>query len=162
MSLLEDDWAGLNEELAEGNSIVAKLKSAEDQVTALKIALAESENVRKRMVRDAETNKKYASESFVKDLIGTLDNLERAMIASDSGPLATGVAATIEQFLSILKRHGVVKIACEVGAKFDENFHQAVTCQDSDLGSGLVIKVIQSGFLFHDRVMRPASVVVST
>ncbi len=147
-------------------AVRAKLDATEQQLANFKLAVADYENARKRTVRDAEINKKYAAESFARDLLSALDNLDRALgaakAAGDTGPLASGVAATAEQFLGVLKRHGVTRIECEPGTVFDENRHQAVMEQPStDVAPGQVVQVLQQGFLFHDRVLRPASVVVA-
>jgi len=102
----------------------------------------------------------------VRDLLAPLDNLARALDAAkragDTGPLATGVAATALQLLDALKRHGVTPIAVEPGAAFDPNLHQAVMQQpDSGFEPGHVVQVVQQGFALYDRVLRAASVIVA-
>ncbi len=148
------------------DAVRAKLDATEQQLANFKMAVADYENARKRTVRDAEVSKKYAAESFARDLLGALDNLDRALSAAktagDTGPLATGVAATAEQFLGVLRRHGVNRIECEPGTVFDPNLHQAVMEQpSSDVEPGQVVQVLQQGFVLHDRVLRPASVIVA-
>ncbi|MBA4188527.1 MAG: nucleotide exchange factor GrpE [Planctomycetaceae bacterium] len=154
-------------EATELDAVRAKLDATEQQLANFKLAVADYENARKRTVRDAEINKKYAAESFARDLLGALDNLDRALSAAkaagDTGPLATGVAATAEQFLGVLKRHGVTRIECDKGTVFDPNLHQAVMEQPStDVAPGEVVQVLQQGFQLHDRVIRPASVIVAS
>ena len=126
-----------------------------------KLRLADFENARKRLLRDAEVERKYAAEPLARDLLAALDNLDRALDAAkkagDTGPLATGVAATAAQFLDVLKRHGVTRIECGPGTAFDPNLHQAVMQQPTnDFEPGQVVQVLQQGFMLHDRVLRPA------
>ena len=152
---------------SELDEVRAKLDAAEQQLTNYKLVVADYENARKRTARDAEVTKKYAAESFARDLLGALDNLDRALgaakAAGDNGPLATGVAATAEQFLAALRRHGVTRIECGPDTPFDPNLHQAVMEQPSaDVAPGHVVQVLQQGFQFHDRVLRPTSVVVAS
>jgi molecular chaperone GrpE len=145
----------------------AKLDAVEQDLNNHKLQLAEHVNARKRLLRDVEVEKKYAAEPLVRDLLAALDNLDRAIAAAKSageaGPLVTGVSATAAQFLDVLRRHGVTRIECEPGTVFDPNLHQAVMQQPSaDFEPGQVVQVLQQGFLIHDRVLRPASVIVAT
>lgn len=150
----------------EVEALRARLDAAEQQLANYKLVVADYENARKRTTRDAETAKKYACESFARDLLAALDNLDRALgaakAAGDTGPLASGVSATADQFLAALRRHGVTRIECGPGSAFDTNLHQAVMEQPSpDFGPGQVVQVLQHGFLLHDRVLRPTSVIVA-
>ena len=145
----------------------ARLAVAEGAVENYKLIVADYENARKRALRDADLVKKYAAEGLVRDLLAALDNLDRALAASkqagESGPLATGVAATAAQFLDVLKRHGINRIACDPGTPFDPNLHEAVKMQPTnDHAPGEVVFVLSQGFTLHDRVIRPATVVVAT
>jgi len=144
----------------------AKLEATEQELNNYKLRLADYENARKRLLRDAEVERKYAAEPLARDLLAALDNLERALgaakAAGDQGPLATGVSATAAQLLDALRRHGVTRIDCGPGTVFDPNLHQAVMQQPTaDFEPGQVVQVLQQGFLIHDRVLRPASVVVA-
>jgi molecular chaperone GrpE len=151
---------------AELEAVRAKLNSTEQELNNYKLRLADFENARKRLLRDAETEKKYAAESLTRDLLAALDNLDRALsvakAAGDKGPLVAGVSATASQFLDILRRYGVTRIECPPGTAFDPNLHQAVMEQPTrDFEPGQVVQVLQQGFLLHDRVLRPASVIVA-
>jgi molecular chaperone GrpE len=144
----------------------AKLAATEQELNNYKLRLADFENARKRLLRDAETERKYAAEPFARDLLAALDNLERALEASkttgDAGALAAGVAATLTQILDVLKRYGVTRIDCAPGTDFDPNLHQAVMQQPTnDFEPGQVVQVLQQGFMLHDRVLRPTSVIVA-
>ena len=82
--------------------------------------------------------------------------------AGDTGPLAQGVALVRNQLLDALKRHGITPMEA-LGAAFDPNLHQAVMQMPAaDKPANTVIQVLEKGFLIHDRVLRPASVIVST
>ena len=151
----------------EVESLRAKLAAAEQDLHNHKLRLADFENARKRLLRDVEAERKYACENLVKDLLVALDNLDRALSAAkaagDEGPLAAGVSATAKQFLEVLARHGVTRIEVGPGTVFDPNLHQAVMQQpSSEFEPGQVVKVLQQGFLLHDRVLRPASVIVAS
>lgn len=153
-------------ETSELETVRAKLDAVEQDLNNHKLRLADYENARKRLLRDVEVEKKYASEPLASDLIAALDNLDRALAAAkaagENGPLVTGVSATAAQFLDVLRRHGITRIECGPGTVFDPNRHQAVMQQPtSDFEPGQVVQVLQQGFLIHDRVLRPSSVIVA-
>jgi molecular chaperone GrpE len=145
----------------------AKMEKLEAQVNDYKLLLADMQNSARRLNEDAARQRKYAPEPFARDVLGLLDNLERAVEAAkkagESGALADGVSATIAAALDVLKRHGVTKIDVAPGTPFDPNHHMAVMQQPTaDHPAGAVVSVLQQGFLFHDRVLRPASVIVAS
>ncbi len=153
--------------LAELNAVRSQLTATEDELANYKLRLADFENARKRMLRDAEAQRKFAAEGLIRDLLGALDNLDRALAAAkaagDGGPLVVGVSATASQFLDVLKRSGVAKIDAAPGTAFDPNVHQAVSQQPTnDYEAGCVTQVVGQGFTLHDKVLRPAMVVVAT
>jgi molecular chaperone GrpE len=126
---------------------------------------ADFENYQKRVQRDLAQERRYAQKPLALDLLAALDNLERATAAAkqagETGPLVQGVAMVHTQLLDALKRHGITPIEA-LGQPFDPNLHQAVMQQPSAAHSpGTVVQVLQQGFLIHDRVLRPATVVVS-
>ena len=146
---------------------LAKIGELEKQVTDYKLLIADMQNSSRRLREDADRQRKYASEPVVKDLLGVFDNLDRAAAeatkAGDTGPLAQGVAATVSQFLAALQRYGVQKIDVTPGTVFDPNLHMAVMQQPAaDATTGTVLQVLQHGFQLHDRVLRPASVIVAS
>ena len=127
---------------------------------------ADFENYQKRMQRERDQERKYAFGPLAESLLPILDNLDRAVAAAsqagETGPLVQGVAMVQTQFIELLKRHGITRIDCE-GKPFDPNWHQAVMQKPSaDVEPGLVLHVIEQGFLNQDRVLRPAKVIVST
>jgi molecular chaperone GrpE len=126
---------------------------------------AEFENYQKRSARDRDQERRYALGPFVRDLLPVYDNLQRtaaaAQRAGDAGPLAQGVKMVLAQFLDLLKRHGITRIEA-LGKPFDPGQHEALTQQPAPgKPPNTVIHVEEEGFLLHDRVLRPAKVVVS-
>jgi molecular chaperone GrpE len=127
---------------------------------------ADFENYQKRMKRDLVEERRYAQAPLAADLLSALDNLERATAAAEQagekGPLVQGVTMVQTQLLDILRRHGVTRIEA-LGQRFDPNLHQAVMQQASKEHPPLtVMQVLEPGYVIHDRVLRPARVVVST
>src|SRR5262245_16363407 len=148
---------------------------------------AELENYRKRAQRELADERKYAVVPFVRDLLPVVDNLERAIEAANAqiakvtatqtrsvseGPAASaaadlthlldGVKLVADQLESVLKQHQAVRIDT-VGTPFDPNFHQALAQEPSDEHpAGTITRAAQSGYMLHDRVIRPAQVFVST
>ena len=105
------------------------------------------------------------SGQFILDILPVLDNLERATAAAkqagEKGPLVQGVGLVQQQFFDLLKRYGVKRIEAE-GQPFDANRHQALTqMPTADKPPNTVMHVAEHGYLHHDRVLRPAKVVVS-
>lgn len=149
------------------NPLQAELEKAQRQIADYKSLVADFDNSRKRLLQDAERQRKYAHEGLARDILSALDNLDRAveaaMKAGESEGLISGVKATSSLMLDILKRYGVVKMDVGPGSEFDPNLHQAVSqAADQSVKPGAISQVLQSGFTIHDRVLRPASVVVAS
>ncbi len=126
---------------------------------------ADFENYQKRNQRDLAEERRYAHRSLALDLLPVLDNLDRAMAAArqagETGPLVQGVAMVQSQLLDIFRRHGITPIG-GVGQPFDPNVHEAVMQQpDATQPPNTVLQVLEQGFKIHDRVLRPARVMVS-
>lgn len=133
--------------------------------------LADMENLRRRTEREIADAKAYAVTSFARDMLGSADNLRRALesvpaaakAAEESAlkALIEGVELTERDLLKTLERHGVRKIDPQ-GEKFDPNLHQAMfEAPDAATPKGLVSKVVQAGYKIGERVLRPALVGVS-
>lgn len=144
----------------------SRLAKAEQQRDELLRTLADYENSRKRASRDLELERKFAHAKLAMDLLPSLDNLERAVEAArgsgEGSALVKGVQATQQMLLDVLKRHGVTPIEA-LGQPFDPNLHQAVSMAPSkEYPPNTVAHVLQSGFMIHDRILRPASVVIAS
>lgn len=130
-------------------------------------AVADMENFRKRTVREKDELRQFAAASVVEDLIPILDNLGLGLAAAkqqagDAKSIADGVAMVIEQFKSTLARHGLKEIN-PVGAAFDPNQHECISHQpDAKVPEEKVIQVVRLGYTLNGRLLRPASVVVSS
>ena len=132
--------------------------------------LAEIDNLRKRFDKEREDTFKYAVTEFANEIILVVDNFVRVMesislIKKDNNdnvkPLTDGIDLIFKDFLKTLEKFEIKKIDC-IGKKFDPNFHQAVSEEvNNDKETGEIIKVIQTGYLIKDRLLRPASVVVA-
>jgi molecular chaperone GrpE len=126
---------------------------------------AEFENYQKRAARDLATERRFAVAPLAADLLGPMDNLDRATVAAqqagEKGPLVQGVAMVQSQLLDILRRHGITRIDAE-GQPFDAHLHEAVMQRPSkDKPPMTVLQVLEQGYMIHDRVLRPARVIVS-
>jgi molecular chaperone GrpE len=129
-------------------------------------AQAELENFRKRMIRETETQIKFASLPLVRELLDVVDNLHRAIestaSSSGSGGLVEGVKMVEQQLVTVLAKHSCKPID-SVGKSFDPNVHQAISQQPShEFPAGVVVQEVSVGYLMHDRVVRPSMVIVST
>lgn len=130
-------------------------------------AAAEFDNYKKRQDRQWADFKKYANESLIKELLSVVDNLDRALCAVDGGDsqtrgLCDGISMTIKEILKVFENFGVQQLD-SVGKPFDPNYHQAVARQASDnVKENTVLEEYQKGYMIHDRLLRPAMVVVSS
>ena len=128
-------------------------------------AIAEVENVKKRLKREQEESVRFAAEGVLGDLLPSLDTLDRA-IEYGSGHEACkevlqGVAMTRKLLLDAVKTHGLERCG-ERGEPFNPAFHEAVGFDKSDdLDEGLVGVVVQQGYLLKDRLLRPAKVLIN-
>jgi molecular chaperone GrpE len=151
---------------------LAKLQAERDDLKdKLLRTLAEMENLRRRTEREIADAKTYAVTSFARDMLGSSDNLRRALEslpadalkAADAAvkTLHEGVELTERELLKTLERHGVRRID-PLAEKFDPNLHQAMfEAPDATIAKGLVSKVVQIGYKIGERVLRPALVGVS-
>ncbi|MEN8718727.1 MAG: nucleotide exchange factor GrpE [Oceanococcaceae bacterium] len=132
-------------------------------------ATAEQDNIRKRAERDIDNARKFALERFAKDLVAVMDNLDLGLksaetTAADQGPdqaVLEGIKLTRKILLDTFQKHGVTPID-PAGAVFDPALHEAMSAVPSaDHAPNTVMDVIQRGFRLHDRVLRPAMVIVA-
>ena len=125
---------------------------------------AEFENYKKRVQKEKSDLIKFGNESLLKAVLPVLDNLERAIDLgkkmNGNGPLLQGVEIILRQFSTILERFGVKPVAA-MGESFDPEKHEAVSLAESDQEPDRVISELEKGYLFHERLLRPAKVVVS-
>jgi len=147
-----------------------KIKSLEEEAKKtydrfLRVS-AEFENYKKRSAREMSEFKKFANESLIKELLLVVDNMERAISSSkDEGNsnsgLIEGIDMTLKELLKIFEEFGVKQVE-SLGKPFDPNFHQAVMQEETDEHPhNTVINELQKGYIINERLLRPATVVVS-
>ena len=131
--------------------------------------LAEMENLRKRFDREKIDSIKYGSVNFARDILSPGDNLERALSAINQEEdhsqsirnLIEGLKMVQKELSSALEKNGITKINTS-NQKFDPNLHQAMMeVERNDIEEGIVVQEIQTGYMMHDRLLRPAMVGVS-
>ena len=158
----------------EDENNTASILDLEEKVLVLKDqlmrSLADGENLRKRTLKDIENSKKYSHISFVKDLVTSVDNFQRALKAvpedKSSLPepiknLIVGLEIVEKEILVTLEKHNV-KLIDPMGKKFDYNLHQAMfEVPTNEEEPGKVVEVSQKGYVLHDRLVRPAMVGIS-
>ena len=126
---------------------------------------AELDNFRKRKEREVNDLRKYANQNLLRELLNVVDNLERAIGTSrdpeSKDGLIEGVDMTLKELLKIIEKSGVTPIEA-VNQPFDPNLHEAVMQEENaEVSENTVIRELQRGYLIHDRLLRPAMVVVS-
>jgi molecular chaperone GrpE len=124
---------------------------------------AEFDNYKKRMAREHDALVQRASARLVSALLPVLDDLERAVAAFDEHDkehVEEGVRLVHRALRTLLEKEGVIEID-PLGEVFDPHLHEALLQQPSDAPPGSVVEVLQKGFQLHDRVIRPARVVVA-
>lgn len=146
--------------------VAAKNEAAAGQERYLR-AVADLENYRKRMLREKDELRQYAAANVVEDIIPILDNLGLATAAAakqqtDVKAIVEGVSLVLEQFKSTLTRHGLKEVN-PVDQPFDHNLHESIAHQPSDtVPAENVMQVVRMGYTLNGRLLRPASVVVSS
>ena len=170
----QDEGLDNQEDLTEKFNLDEEKISLNAQISDLKDQLlrtmAESENIRKRTLKEVEQAKKYSHISFVRDLVSSVDNLKRAL---DSVPddkndlpepitnLILGLEIVEKEIVTTLERHNIKQIS-PLGEKFDYNFHQAMfEVPTNNSEPGVVVEVSQNGYLLYERLVRPAMVGIS-
>jgi molecular chaperone GrpE len=126
---------------------------------------AELENFKKRTQREREDAIRYANEGLIRDLVPIIDNLERAVAHAKTGvdgrPLIEGVDLVLKGLVDVFTRHGVVQVTA-VGEVFDPTKHEAMAQVESDQHkANTVVEEFNKGYLYRDRLLRPALVSVA-
>lgn len=127
-------------------------------------ALAEADNARKRMLREKDEATRYAASSVLADIIPSLDNLDLALEHAKSNEackdFVIGVEMTRKLMLESLQKHGLKRVG-EVGEMFDPTIHEALSlAADDNVPDGAISALVNRGYMLHDRLLRPAKVVV--
>ena len=151
-------------------SLQAELETQQAQFTdQLLRTKAEMENVRRRSEKQVSDSRKFANEGIAKELINVRDSLQIASeteIETDDSDavksMREGLALTLKQLDSLFEKFSITEISPQAGDKLDPNLHQAMTMVPSDeVKPGCVVNTIQRGYQLHERLLRPAMVVVA-
>ncbi|MSQ47398.1 MAG: nucleotide exchange factor GrpE [Deltaproteobacteria bacterium] len=126
---------------------------------------ADLENFKRRMQRDKAEALRFANEPVIRDLLPILDNLERAVShaqgASNSQSLVEGVSLVLRSFLDMVEKHGVSRVSAK-GQLFDPAKHEAMAqVENTEVAPNTVVDEYAPAYLLHDRLLRPALVVVA-
>jgi molecular chaperone GrpE len=165
--LRKDDTSKPVDPIKEMEETVESLKkeAAENHDRLLRMA-AEFDNYKKRATREMNDFRKFANESFAKALLPVVDSMDLAIESSSNdkhvnNSMVEGVNMTLKEILKIFEQFGVKRFE-SIGNTFDPNLHQAVMQEETDnFPENTVSKELQKGFMIHDRLLRPAMVVVS-
>ena len=138
---------------------------AEEHQNRMLRAMADMDNLRRRVRKEQEDLAKYASLKIVEELLPVLDNFERALAADKESmtveSLLEGVNMVYRQMVQVFEKEGLSAIEAQ-GKPFDPHVHQAVMqTQNPEFDSGVVVAELQKGYMFKDRVVRPAMVQVN-
>ena len=164
----------IDDSKAEDISLEEKVENQHKEIQDLKDqllrSLAEGENLRKRTIKEIEDAKKYSHISFVRDLVSSVDNLQRALeaIPKDKSEfsepiknLIIGLEIVEKEIINTFEKHKLMQIS-PLGEKFNYNLHQAMfEVPTNEIDPGHIVEVSQKGYLLHDRLVRPAMVGIS-
>jgi molecular chaperone GrpE len=155
----QDELAELREKLQ------AKEKESEENYQRYLRQVAEVENFKKRVNREKEDAIRFANENLIKDILPVIDNLERAISHAQGGgngnPLVEGVEMVLKGLLDVFSKHGVVQVPA-VGTIFDPGKHEAMAqVESSEHEPNTIINEHHKGYLFRDRLLRPALVTIA-
>ena len=158
----------LEEAIARVQELEAQLaETAKKEQDLLLRTRAEIDNIRRRTEQDVEKAHKFALEKFAKDILNTIDNLERALATPANmedesiKALFNGVELTLKELLATVARFGVEPVGV-VGEIFNPDLHQAISMQPMEgFETNQITTVLQKGYLLNGRVIRPAMVMVA-
>ena len=152
--------AQLEESFKRGRDTGERLKDTHERLLR---SAAEFDNFKKRAAKEKEDAAKFGNEKILKDFLPVMDNLERALDHAEQHDLKQvieGVRLVQKLFETTLARHGVVGFSA-VGKPFDPSLHEALMQQESDEPPNTVVSEMARGYKLHDRLVRPAAVVVA-
>lgn len=147
--------------------LAAAKKEAADNYDRYVRSVADLDNHRRRTVREKDELRQFAASRVLEDLLPVIDNLGLGLAAAkapnaDLKTLVGGISMVAEQLKSALANHGLKEVN-PAGQPFDPNLHEAISQQSSaDIAEGSVVTVVRVGFTLNGRLLRPASVIVSS
>lgn len=165
---LRDETAADAPEVAEHDAAGRLQAELEEMRKQLLYAQAETQNVRRRMEKEAQDARAYAATGFARDVLTVADNLARALSAippamreqEGTKALVTGIEMTTKELENVFQRNGITRIE-SIGAQLDPNRHQAMVELPSEQAPGTIVQEMQAGYMIKDRLLRPALVGVA-
>ena len=153
-------------ELPLEEQLVAAKKAAADNYDHYLRAVADLENYRRRVTREKDELRQHAAVNLLQHLLPVLDTLQLSLAAArqqtDAKTITDGVAMVLEQFRGVLSRHGLKEVN-PVGQKFDPHLHESLSHQpSSEVPEEHVLQVVRTGYTLHGRLLRAASVILSS
>lgn len=158
---------------ASGDDPLERIAALENELADTKQAVlyaqAETQNVRRRLEKDAQDAKAYAATGFARDMLSVMDNMQRALAAIPDevkneekwGGLIGGIEATARELEKVFEQNGVKRVA-SMGLPLDPNQHQAmVEIPTEEHEPGTIVQEMQAGYVIKDRLLRPAFVGVA-
>ena len=128
-------------------------------------AYADTQNLRKSLEKDHQTAMKYRAEGFIDNLLPVLDSFHMALATTPTNPevanYCIGFQYIYRNLVSVLEAEGVSEIDPRIGGEFDPNIMDAMEVEETDGEPNKVLRVVVKGYKIHDRLVRPARVVVS-
>jgi molecular chaperone GrpE len=149
------------------DSLAAAKKEATENYDRYLRSVADLENFRRRTMREKDELRQYAASRVLEELLPVMDNLALGLAAAkqpgaDLKMLSGGMDMVLAQLKTALSNHGLKEIN-PVGQPFDANLHEAISAQPSaEVAEGRVLNVVRTGYSLNGRLLRPASVVVSS
>lgn len=157
----DDSVEFVSEDVDQAEQIIRLQSDVKSLSDKLMRALAEVQNTRRIADKEKSDALKYGISKFAKDILVIRDTMKLALAnADESSPIVDGIKQVINIFDKTVLNYGI-KIIESDGAQFDPNYHQAIMEVESDLEPGMVVQVMQDGFVLEDRLLRPAMVTVS-
>jgi molecular chaperone GrpE len=155
-------------EVAEHDRVAELERLLEDANNKALYAVAETQNVRRRLEGEIQQAQSYASAGFARDMLAIKDNLERALAAVNdelrhdkiASQFLAGIEVTEREFETVFARNGISRIN-SIGEKLDPHRHQAMIEIPSNEEPGTIVEEMQPGYMLKDRLLRPALVGVA-
>jgi molecular chaperone GrpE len=156
-------------ELQEHDRLAELEKALEEAQKKALYAVAETENVRRRLEAEKQQAAAYATTVFAREMLAVKDNLDRALAAVSDviredptmGKFLEGIQATARELDNVFQRHGITRVEA-LGHKLDPHRHQAMLeVPSDDAEPGTIVEELQSGYMIKERLLRPALVGVA-
>lgn len=160
--VVDDSLGAVDEGAAQNEALQAQVAKLTNDYLYLR---AEFDNYRRQAIKERSDMVKYAGERLAKDFLETLDIFETALateVNADNLPtFVTGIQMTAQQLRSVLQKHGIQEVPAE-GLAFDPTVHEALGSEPTDeIPPGHVSKVFKKAYKYHEKVLRPAQVIVA-